>query len=326
MRTQYFNEICLPRVWDVELLRAGPAPEYSAPCAKLLWRLPPVYIVYWYICLTLNRVKVHKYFFRFEDYDGICGSTTRDTWNSQLLRLWRQRRRADARQTHMDYLWNKPRRRIFKFMIKNWRPYTLGALCRGTGCTPLEPSLAMCVALLHSLVILGLWQRLEISPSFTPSEISAGSVTTYKVANTCFENLSGWKYFRPILLSRFRGEPEDLNIWHCFEVKISISWDVMPCSSLKTNLRFEGTFHLHLQGRRITQGRNQLELFFDPEDGANVFLRNVDLLSTNHTALCSRRENSSWQPLWEPQIPHDLNCSFVQIWKLVSHYSANTRT
>jgi hypothetical protein len=58
----------------------GPAPEYLAPCAKLLWRPPPpVYIVYWYICLTLNRVKVHKYFFRFEDYDGICGSTTRDT-------------------------------------------------------------------------------------------------------------------------------------------------------------------------------------------------------------------------------------------------------
>jgi hypothetical protein len=24
---------------------------------------PLVYIVYWYICLTINRVKVHKYFF-----------------------------------------------------------------------------------------------------------------------------------------------------------------------------------------------------------------------------------------------------------------------
>jgi hypothetical protein len=100
--------------------------------------LPPVYIVYWYICLTLNRVKVHKYFFQFEDYDGICGSTTCDTWNCQLLRLWRQRRRADARQTHMDYLWNKPRRWIFKFMISNWRPYTLSAPCRGTA-SPVYP-------------------------------------------------------------------------------------------------------------------------------------------------------------------------------------------
>jgi hypothetical protein len=26
-------------------------------------------------------------------------------------------------------------------MSRNWRPYTLGALCRGTGCTPLEPAL-----------------------------------------------------------------------------------------------------------------------------------------------------------------------------------------
>jgi hypothetical protein len=121
---------------------SGPAPKYSAPCAKLLWRPPPlVYIIDWYMCLTISRVKVHKYFFRCEDYDGICWSTTRDTWNCQLIRLWRQRRRADARQTHMDYLRNKPRRRIFKFMIRNWRPYTLGALCRGIGCTPLEPVL-----------------------------------------------------------------------------------------------------------------------------------------------------------------------------------------
>jgi hypothetical protein len=39
--------------------------QFSAPFAKLVWRPPPplVYIVYWYICLTLNRVKVHKYFF-----------------------------------------------------------------------------------------------------------------------------------------------------------------------------------------------------------------------------------------------------------------------
>jgi hypothetical protein len=26
-------------------------------------------------------------------------------------------------------------------MIRNWRPYTLGALFRNTGCTPLEPAL-----------------------------------------------------------------------------------------------------------------------------------------------------------------------------------------
>jgi hypothetical protein len=28
-------------------------------------------------------------------------------------------------------------------MIRNWGPYTLGALRRGTGCTPLEPALIL---------------------------------------------------------------------------------------------------------------------------------------------------------------------------------------
>jgi hypothetical protein len=57
--------------------RAG-SRVFGALC-EIIVAPPLVYIVYWYICLTLISVKVHKYFFRFEDYDGICGSTTRDT-------------------------------------------------------------------------------------------------------------------------------------------------------------------------------------------------------------------------------------------------------
>jgi hypothetical protein len=33
---------------------------------------------------------------------------------------------------------------------------------------------------------------------------------------------------------------------------------------------------------------------FDPEDGADIFLRNVGLLSTDYTALYPRRQNSSF--------------------------------
>jgi hypothetical protein len=33
--------------------------------------------------------------------------------------------------------------------------------------------------------------------------------------------------------------------------------------------------------------------FFDPEDGGGMFLRNVGLLSTDYTALCSRRYSST---------------------------------
>jgi hypothetical protein len=35
-----------------------------------------------------------------------------------------------------------------------------------------------------------------------------------------------------------------------------------------------------------------LGLFFDPEDGSDMLLRNVGLLSTDYTALYPRRQNS----------------------------------
>jgi hypothetical protein len=81
-------------------------------------------------------------------------------------------------------------------------------------------------------------------------------------------------------------------------MKSSIFWDITPCIPLKVNRHFGGTCHLHLQGRRKNQARNQresfplaftlvsylaysfhagslLRLFFDPEDGDDMFLRNI---------------------------------------------------
>jgi hypothetical protein len=75
---------------------------------------------------------------------------------------------------------------------------------------------------------------------------------------------------------------------------VVIFWDITPCSPLKVNRRFGGTCRLHLQGRIISQARNQqesrsarylLRLFFDPEDGGDMFLRNVGWRSTDYTAL-----------------------------------------
>jgi hypothetical protein len=40
---------------------------------------------------------------------------------------------------------------------------------------------------------------------------------------------------------------------------ISIFWDVTPCSPLKVNWHFKRTCHVHLQGWRISQARNQHE-------------------------------------------------------------------
>jgi hypothetical protein len=39
----------------------------------------------------------------------------------------------------------------------------------------------------------------------------------------------------------------------------SLFWDITPCSPLKVNWPFGETCRLHLQGRRISQARNQLE-------------------------------------------------------------------
>jgi hypothetical protein len=72
-------------------------------------------------------------------------------------------------------------------------------------------------------------------------------------------------------------------------MKNSIFWDITPCSTLKVSQHFGGTCRLHLQGRRMMQARNQdsacnllqagflLGLFFDPEDGGDLFFffRNI---------------------------------------------------
>jgi hypothetical protein len=41
------------------------------------------------------------------------------------------------------------------------------------------------------------------------------------------------------------------------KLKSATFWDITPCSPLKINRRFRGTYCLHLQGRRISQARNQ---------------------------------------------------------------------
>jgi hypothetical protein len=81
----------------------------------------------------------------------------------------------------------------------------------------------------------------------------------------------------------------------------TIFWDITLCSLLRVSWRFGGPYRLHIQGWKISRARNQRErrwqaqlcLFFDPEDGGDMFLRNVSWLSTDYTALYLRRWYSS---------------------------------
>jgi hypothetical protein len=50
----------------------------------------------------------------------------------------------------------------------------------------------------------------------------------------------------------------------------TIFWDIMLCSPLSVNWRFEGTYRLHLQGRKNKLSMNQHE----SRCGGDMFLQN----------------------------------------------------
>jgi hypothetical protein len=89
-------------------------------------------------------------------------------------------------------------------------------------------------------------------------------------------------------------------------MKSSIFWDITKCSPLKVNRRIGGTYRLHLQSRRISQARNDGEasflvrLFFDTEDGGDMFFRSAGWLSRDYTALYSfsMRDATFWELAW----------------------------
>jgi hypothetical protein len=95
--------------------------------------------------------------------------------------------------------------------------------------------------------------------------------------------------------------------------KSPIFWNITLCRLLKVNWCFRGTFHLHLQGQRTSQAINQCEagskhssgsacyllhdgfllgLFFNPEDGSNMFLQNDESLPAGYAVLYPSRQNS----------------------------------
>jgi hypothetical protein len=70
-------------------------------------------------------------------------------------------------------------------------------------------------------------------------------------------------------------------------LKISIFWDITPC----TPFEIQQPFRRNKQSLLATcfQTDFLLGLFFILEDGGDIFLRNVDWVSTDYTALYPRR-------------------------------------
>jgi hypothetical protein len=108
-----------------------------------------------------------------------------------------------------------------------------------------------------------------------------------------------------------KGMSDLYRMWgsHIGVMKSSIFRDLTLCSPLKINWRFRGRCCLHLQGQRMSQARALLAacchagfllgLFFDPDDGGDMFLGNVCWLSVEYTTLYPRTQNSLWAT-WSP--------------------------
>jgi hypothetical protein len=65
-------------------------------------------------------------------------------------------------------------------------------------------------------------------------------------------------------------------------MKSSVLWNITLCSPVEVNTRFDATYRFHLQGFRVSRAINQnvagsklLDIFFDLEDGGNMYFRNV---------------------------------------------------
>jgi hypothetical protein len=79
------------------------------------------------------------------------------------------------------------------------------------------------------------WGRFNSLCFFVQNNTRTSSISTTFVFNVGFEGLTA------VGMKRYR------------------LWDITPCSLLKINRFFEGTYRLQLQSRRISQARNQRE-------------------------------------------------------------------
>jgi hypothetical protein len=55
----------------------------------------------------------------------------------------------------------------------------------------------------------------------------------------------------------------DFEVFVAVAMKSGVFWDIMPCTLPKVIRRFEGTYRLYIQDRRVRQAGNQYEAGFN---------------------------------------------------------------
>jgi hypothetical protein len=87
--------------------------------------------------------------------------------------------------------------------------------------------------------------------------------------------------------------------------KSSFFRDITPCSQLKVNRRFGGTCRLHLSGSKHKRNKKPasrdgflLYLFFDHEDGGDMFLQNFGWLPTYCKILKCTLKRGVFRGIW----------------------------
>jgi hypothetical protein len=83
-----------------------------------------------------------------------------------------------------------------------------------------------------------------------------------------------------------------------------IFWNIMPCSPLKVNRRFGGPCSVHLQGRRISQGRNQHEAGSKQSVPEEVSFKAYSLILMMEVT-CSSETSVDFQLTTRRYIPED---------------------
>jgi hypothetical protein len=91
--------------------------------------------------------------------------------------------------------------------------------------------------------------------------------------------------------------------------------ECMPYSPLEANRRFGGAYHFHLQTSAcyLLLAGFLHGLLFGPEDGGKMFLRNVDLLSTDYT------EYRNYTSIWDSTMIHSPSDMVQGLHCAVSH-------